>query len=34
MLRARVAAKAEEKRLELLHIQWTEHHKKLSNFVR
>ncbi|RLN15673.1 pinin [Panicum miliaceum] len=34
MLRARVAAKAEEKRLELLYIQWTEHHKKLSNFLR
>ncbi|KAJ1293996.1 hypothetical protein BS78_01G112400 [Paspalum vaginatum] len=33
-LRARVAAKAEEKRLELLYIQWTEHHKKLSNFLR
>ncbi|KAG2546610.1 pinin-like [Panicum virgatum] len=34
LLRARVAAKAEEKRLELLYIQWTEHHKKLSNFLR
>ncbi|XP_039828089.1 pinin-like [Panicum virgatum] len=34
MLCARVAAKAEEKRLELLYIQWTEHHKKLSNFLR
>ncbi|CAM0875279.1 unnamed protein product [Alopecurus aequalis] len=33
-LRARVAAKAEEKRLELLYLQWTEHHKKLSNFLR
>lgn len=33
-LRARVAAKAEEKRLELLYIQWAEHHKKLSNFLR
>ncbi|XP_066386574.1 uncharacterized protein [Miscanthus floridulus] len=33
-LRARVAAKAEEKRLELLYIQWTEHHKRLSNFLR
>ncbi|WVZ60205.1 hypothetical protein U9M48_010257 [Paspalum notatum var. saurae] len=32
-LRARVAAKAEEKRLELLYIQWTEHHKRLSNFL-
>ncbi|XP_052146003.1 uncharacterized protein LOC127765196 [Oryza glaberrima] len=34
MLRARVAAKAEEKRLELLYMQWAEHHKKLSNFLR
>ncbi|KAG8062238.1 hypothetical protein GUJ93_ZPchr0003g18633 [Zizania palustris] len=34
MLRARVAAKAEEKRLELLYMQWVEHHKKLSNFLR
>ncbi|CAN6287124.1 unnamed protein product [Urochloa humidicola] len=34
MLRARVAAKTEEKRLELLYIQWTQHHKKLSNFLR
>ncbi|KAL6894431.1 hypothetical protein ACP4OV_008529 [Aristida adscensionis] len=34
MLRARVAAKAEEKRLELLFMQWSEHHKKLSNFLR
>uniref|UniRef100_A0A453H5Q7 Pinin/SDK/MemA protein domain-containing protein n=1 Tax=Aegilops tauschii subsp. strangulata TaxID=200361 RepID=A0A453H5Q7_AEGTS len=33
-LRARVAAKAEEKRLELLYIQWSEHHKKLSSFLR
>ncbi|KAJ3672950.1 hypothetical protein LUZ60_006324 [Juncus effusus] len=33
-LRARVAAKAEEKRLELLFLQWTEHQKKLSNFLR
>ncbi|KAF0913173.1 hypothetical protein E2562_020298 [Oryza meyeriana var. granulata] len=34
MLRARVAAKAEEKRLELLYMQWAEHHKRLSNFLR
>ncbi|KAL5210689.1 hypothetical protein ABZP36_006312 [Zizania latifolia] len=34
MLRARVAAKAEEKRLELLYMQWVEHHKRLSNFLR
>ncbi|KAG1330697.1 pinin [Cocos nucifera] len=33
-LRARVAAKAEEKKLELLFLLWAEHHKKLSNFVR
>ncbi|XP_021286097.1 pinin [Herrania umbratica] len=33
-LRARVAAKAEEKKLELLFLQWSEHHKKLSNFIR
>ncbi|KAK6916035.1 Pinin/SDK/MemA protein [Dillenia turbinata] len=33
-LRARVAAKAEEKKLELLFLRWTEHHKKLSNFLR
>ncbi|KAG9451138.1 hypothetical protein H6P81_011103 [Aristolochia fimbriata] len=33
-LRARVAAKAEEKKLELLFLQWTEHHKKLCNFLR
>ncbi|KAJ4840667.1 hypothetical protein Tsubulata_022576 [Turnera subulata] len=33
-LRARVAAKAEEKKLELLFLRWTEHHKKLSNFIR
>ncbi|KAF8405776.1 hypothetical protein HHK36_007854 [Tetracentron sinense] len=33
-LRARVAAKAEEKKLELLFLQWSEHHKKLSNFLR
>ncbi|XP_022149257.1 pinin [Momordica charantia] len=34
MLRARVAAKAEEKKLELLFLRWSEHHKKLSNFIR
>ncbi|XP_071727015.1 uncharacterized protein [Rutidosis leptorrhynchoides] len=33
-LRARVAAKAEEKKLELLFLRWTEHHKKLGNFLR
>ncbi|RZC54182.1 hypothetical protein C5167_013029 [Papaver somniferum] len=33
-LRARVAAKAEEKKLELLFLHWTEHHKKLNNFLR
>lgn len=33
-LRARVAAKTEEKKLELLFIQWSEHHKKLCNFIR
>ncbi|KAJ3697757.1 hypothetical protein LUZ61_001462 [Rhynchospora tenuis] len=33
-LRARVSAKADEKRLELLFLDWTEHHKKLSNFLR
>ncbi|OMO92074.1 Late embryogenesis abundant protein, LEA-14 [Corchorus olitorius] len=33
-LRARVMAKAEEKKLELLFLQWSEHHKKLSNFIR
>ncbi|PWZ52207.1 hypothetical protein Zm00014a_007336 [Zea mays] len=34
MLHARVAAKAEEKSMELLYIHWTEHHKRLSNFLR
>ncbi|OAY62802.1 Pinin [Ananas comosus] len=34
ILRARVAAKAEQKRLELLFIIWAEHHKKLSNYIR
>ncbi|KAF8404195.1 hypothetical protein HHK36_009078 [Tetracentron sinense] len=33
-LRARVAAKAEEKKLELLFLGWSEHHKKLCNFLR
>ncbi|ONK65468.1 uncharacterized protein A4U43_C07F37420 [Asparagus officinalis] len=33
-LRARVAAKAEQKKMELLFILWSEHHKKLSNFLR
>ncbi|GAB4831633.1 hypothetical protein Ancab_005644 [Ancistrocladus abbreviatus] len=34
ILRARVAAKAEEKKLELLFLRWCEHHKKLTNFLR
>lgn len=34
VLRARVAAKAEEKKLELLFLQWSEHHKKFTNFLR
>ncbi|CAN8293344.1 unnamed protein product [Cochlearia groenlandica] len=33
-LRARVSAKAEQKKLELLFLQWCEHQKKLSNFIR
>ncbi|KAF5190337.1 protein-protein interaction regulator family protein, partial [Thalictrum thalictroides] len=33
-LRARVAAKAEEKKLELLFLDWSEHHKKLGNYLR
>ncbi|KAJ7012147.1 hypothetical protein NC653_002276 [Populus alba x Populus x berolinensis] len=33
-LRARIAAKAEEKKLELLFLRWSEHHNKLSNFIR
>ncbi|KAK3009502.1 hypothetical protein RJ639_013867 [Escallonia herrerae] len=33
-LRARVAAKAEEKKLELLFLRWSEHHRKLGNFIR
>lgn len=33
-LRARIAAKAEEKQLELLFIHWTEHHSNLSKFLR
>ncbi|KAL3638149.1 hypothetical protein CASFOL_018019 [Castilleja foliolosa] len=34
ILRARIAAKAEEKKLELLFLRWSEHHKKLGNFIR
>ncbi|CAL1352710.1 unnamed protein product [Linum trigynum] len=34
VLRARVAAKAEEKKLELLFLRWSDHHKKCSNFTR
>lgn len=33
-LRARVAAKAEEKKLELLFLQWSDHHKTLCNYLR
>ncbi|OIW18955.1 hypothetical protein TanjilG_09149 [Lupinus angustifolius] len=33
-LRARVASKTEEKKLELLFLQWSEHQKKISNFIR
>ncbi|KAK6135425.1 hypothetical protein DH2020_030844 [Rehmannia glutinosa] len=33
-LKARIAAKAEEKKLELLFLRWSEHHKKLGNFIR
>ncbi|XP_010496913.1 PREDICTED: pinin-like [Camelina sativa] len=33
-LRARVAAKAEQKKLELLFLQWSEHQKKLGKFIR
>ncbi|XP_004485519.1 uncharacterized protein [Cicer arietinum] len=33
-LRARVAAKTEEKKLELLFLRWSEHRKRLSNFIR
>ncbi|KAH6787633.1 protein-protein interaction regulator family protein [Perilla frutescens var. hirtella] len=33
-LRARIAAKAEEKKMELLFLRWSEHHKKLGNFIR
>lgn len=33
-LRARVVAKTEEKKLELLFLQWSEHHNKLCNFIR
>ncbi|XP_021759316.1 pinin-like [Chenopodium quinoa] len=34
VLRARVAAKTEEKKMELLFLQWSEHHKKLTNYLR
>ncbi|KAI4342013.1 hypothetical protein MLD38_026676 [Melastoma candidum] len=34
ILRARIAAKAEEKKLELLFLRWSEHQKKLCNFIR
>ncbi|URE23217.1 Pinin SDK memA protein [Musa troglodytarum] len=34
ILRASVAAKAQEKKWELLFLSWSEHHKKLSNFLR
>ncbi|KAI4296282.1 hypothetical protein L6164_036251 [Bauhinia variegata] len=33
-LRARVAAKTEEKKLELLFLRWSEHNKRLCNFIR
>ncbi|XP_060965210.1 uncharacterized protein LOC115704401 [Cannabis sativa] len=33
-LRARVSAKTEEKKLELLYLRWSEHHKNLCNFIR
>eukprot|EP00252_Welwitschia_mirabilis_P024884 TRINITY_DN757_c0_g1_i4.p1 TRINITY_DN757_c0_g1~~TRINITY_DN757_c0_g1_i4.p1 ORF type:complete len:359 (+),score=117.79 TRINITY_DN757_c0_g1_i4:271-1347(+) len=33
-LRARIVAKAEEKKLELLFIHWMDHHKKLNKFLR
>ncbi|XP_042010764.1 pinin-like [Salvia splendens] len=34
ILRARIAAKAQEKNMELLFLRWSEHHKKLGNFIR
>ncbi|KAG6556661.1 hypothetical protein Mapa_001602 [Marchantia paleacea] len=34
VLRARIAAKSEEKQLELLFIQWTEHQTQLCSFLR
>ncbi|GAB2299225.1 hypothetical protein Dimus_033296 [Dionaea muscipula] len=34
ILRARVWAKAEEKKLELLFLKWSEHNKRLTNFLR
>lgn len=33
-LRARVSAKTEEKKLELLFLRWSDHHKRLNNFIR
>ncbi|KAM1331982.1 hypothetical protein EV1_044033 [Malus domestica] len=33
-LRARVNAKTEEKKLELLFLRWSEHNKRLGNFIR
>ncbi|KAL1352553.1 hypothetical protein AAHE18_06G175300 [Arachis hypogaea] len=33
-LQQRVAAKTEEKILELLFLRWSEHHKRLNNFIR
>ncbi|CAA2982733.1 ATP-dependent Clp protease ATP-binding subunit clpA homolog CD4B, chloroplastic [Olea europaea subsp. europaea] len=34
LVRARIAAKAEEKKLELLFLWWSEHHRKLGNVIR
>ncbi|CAK9877048.1 unnamed protein product [Sphagnum jensenii] len=34
MLRAKLAAQADEKQLELLFLQWTEHHTHLFSFLR
>jgi hypothetical protein len=33
-LRANLAAQADEKQLELLFLQWTEHHTHLCSFLR
>ncbi|KAL5714495.1 hypothetical protein ACHQM5_016447 [Ranunculus cassubicifolius] len=33
-LRARVSAKAEEKKLELLFLHWSQHHNNLGNYLR